>query len=145
MPILRLVLIKIHGSNLLLQFGLSLLFFLLLLLFGLLSLLLLLTSPELVEHILVMQDCMGEFILKIIFVQQLLDPVSDDRRLQELVDIGPFGGISLKHRLEQHCDVLGKVGRHCGVLALDDLLGQLMQALRVEGWLQSAHLVEQHA
>lgn len=82
LTVLWLVLVQIHGGQLLVELGLCLFLFLLslgLLLFLLLiSFLLGLNGPEFVKNILVVQNGVRELVLEIILVQKLADSISDN-------------------------------------------------------------------
>lgn len=137
--------VDLEALHVLLQLLLLLPLFLLCFLLFFLFLLVDLQGFELVKHILVMQNCMGELLLEIVLVQQAGNTFLDEGNFQNLVDAGSLVGLRSQHQPEEVHDVVAEVLRGSYVLPLDDFLGQLMQTLRVEGWHQGAHLVQQHS
>lgn len=109
-----------------------------------LCLLLGLDGSELVENILIVKNCVWEFILEVVFVQKLLNSISDAWVLQNVINVWPFIWVSIKHGGEEVLHVLAEVGGHLRVLTLNDLLSKLMKTLSVEGWLEGTHLVEKN-
>lgn len=100
---------------------------------------------ELLEHILVVQDCVGELVTEVLFVEEFLDALGNHGVPKNSINIGPLLRVNIQHTLQQVGNILAKVARHVIVLPLDDFVSQLVQRLSIEGWLQSAHLVEQDA
>ena len=100
---------------------------------------------EFLENILVMQNSVRELVTEVILSQQFLDALSNHRVPENGVDVGPLLRVHIEHSLQQIGHILTEVARHIVVLALDDFVGQLVQGLRVEGWLEGAHLIEQHS
>ena len=120
LTIFGLVFVKFHGSHLLLQLcllpsiGLRFLLCHLLVcsLFGeFLSsgFLLRLDDPELIEHVLVVEDRVRELILEVLLVEQFLNPFVDDWVFENLVDVWSLVGILVQHRLKEIVDCPAKV------------------------------------
>ena len=98
LAILGLIVIQLQLSQLLLGpcrlFGRHLLLPLIFLLLGSLDRL------ELVEHILVVEDRVGELVTEVVFVEQLLDALGDHREAQDRVDVRSLLGVHTKHTLK---------------------------------------------
>ena len=90
-----------------------------------------------------MQNGVRELVTEIILCQQFLDALSNDRVPKNCVDVGPLIWVHIEHSLKQIGDILTEMPWHIVVLTLDNFMGQLVQGLRVEGRLQSAHLIQQ--
>ena len=91
MAILRFVIsVDFKASHVLLKFCLLLCFFFSLLLLLILGFLLSLDSSELIEHILVVQDRVREFIFEVLLVQQSCDSLLDEVDFKDLVDAWPL-------------------------------------------------------
>jgi len=116
---------------------------LLLLLVLLVDLLLGLDAFELFKDILVVQEGVGELISEVSSVEELADAGLNEGVAQDLVDGRSSSGVSLEHVLNQLVELRSEVARQFRVFTLDDLLGQLMEGLGVEGRLESGHLVEE--
>ena len=97
LAILGFVLIQFHRGHLLLKFVLLLCFLLgcfsLQLLLGLLFLFLLLDSSVFVKYILIMQNRVAKLVLEILLIQKLLDPLINNRILQDLINVRSFVGV----------------------------------------------------
>jgi len=101
-------------------------------------------TAELFKYVLVVQNSVGEFILERCTIKEILNSGRDLRHSQDLVDRGTHCRIFL----QKFSDQVRRLARKgCGkwrVLALDNLLSQLMETLSVEWWLQSCNFVQQH-
>ena len=99
------------------------------LLFGLLDFL------ELLEDILVVQERVRELVHEDIASQEALDTALNDGHLQQLMDSGSLGWVTLKHHGDDVRNGWAEVGRERRIVALDNLLGQLMERASIERWL----------
>lgn len=91
---LRLVFIEFHLLHLdlkLCSFNVGSLFVFLFLV----GLLFCLDSFELIKYVLIMQDSMRELIFEVILIQKLLNPVPNNRVLQNLINIGSLIRVSI--------------------------------------------------
>ena len=122
-------LVDIHVCHLVSGLLSSSFFCLFSLLFGLLDFL------ELLKDILVMQKRVRELIHEHVASQETLNTALNNGHLQQLVDSGSLGWVTLKH----HCDDVrngwAEVGRERRIVTLDNLLGQLMERASIERWL----------
>lgn len=116
---------------------------LLLLLVLLVDLLLGLDAFELLKDVLVVQEGVGELISEVSSVEELADAGLNEGVAQDLVNGRSGSRVSLEHVLNQLVKLGREVTRQFRVFTLDDLLGQLMEGLSVEGRLESGHLVKE--
>jgi len=146
LSILRLVVsVNLQCSHLLLKILLLLQLFVLLFLLFLLSFFLSLYCSELVEDILVVQNGVWKLVLEILLIQKHANSLLDNVKLQQLVNAWPLIGVFVQHYSQKIRNVLSKMRWHIIVLALNDLLSQLMQTLSVKWGLKCAHFVKKHA
>ena len=110
-------LVDIHVSHLVSGLLSSCFFCLFSLLFGLLDLL------ELLKDILVMQKGVRELIHKDVAGQETLNTALNDGHLQQLMDSGSLGWVTLKHHGDDVRNGWAEVRRERCIVALDDLLG----------------------
>ena len=111
----------------------------------LLFLLLRLNSLELIEDVLIMQNSVRKLVPEVVLSKQFLYPLCNNWVAQDRVDIWTLLWVYIKHALQQIRYVFAKMAGHVVVLSHDDLPGELMETLGVEGRLERAHLVEQDA
>jgi len=116
---------------------------LLILLVLLVDLLLGLDAFELLKDVLVVQEGVGELISEVSSVEELADAGLNEGVAQDLVNGRSGSRVSLEHVLNQLVKLGREVTRQFRVFTLDDLLGQLMEGLSVEGRLESGHLVKE--
>ena len=86
---------------------------------------------------------MREFIFKIVFIQQLSNPIGNNRVFQKLINIWSLLWIPVEHGGQQRGNIPGKVLRHWSEITLNNFLRQLMETLSVKWWGQSTHLVKE--
>ena len=79
-----------------------------------------------------MKNSMREFILKVILVQEFLDPVTNDWILQDLIDVGSLVGLGIQQGLKDVLDVLAEMRWDLRIFTNDNFSSKLMQRLGVE-------------
>ena len=89
-----------------------------------------------------MQDRVGEFILEIIFIQQIVNTVLDDWVLKNLVNVWSLIWVDIQHCCENIPNTLAEMLWDIGILASYDFPSQLMQTLSIKWRVQSAHLIK---
>ena len=70
---------------------------------------------------------MRELIFEIIFVEQFLNPITDNGVLEDLVDVGPLVGVGVQQGLEDVLDVLAEVRRDLRILSHNNFSCKLMK------------------
>lgn len=88
---------------------------------------------------------MRKLVPEIVLRKQFLHPLGNNWITEDRVDIWTLFWVNIKHALQQIRYVFAKMARHVVVLSHDDLSRELMETLRVERWLERAHLVEEDA
>ena len=81
---------------------------------------------ELLEHVLVVQEGVGEFVHESSACQESIDTTLNHWHLEKLVNSGSLGGISFEHHRDDVIDGWGEVGRKGRVVTLNDFLSQLV-------------------
>ena len=74
-----------------------------------------------------MQNSVRELIFEIIFVEQFLNPVTNDGVLQDLVDVGPLVRVGVQQGLEDVLDVLAEVRGNLRILSHNNFSCKLMK------------------
>lgn len=93
----------------------------------LISFLGLLNLLEFVEDVLVVKERVREFVHERVLGQETLDSALDHWDFQQLVDRGTLSRVPLEHHGDDVGDSRGKVGGQRRVVALNDLLGELVE------------------
>ena len=99
---------------------------------------------EFIENVLVVQESVRKLVHKCSSCQESIDSPFNDRHLQKLVDGGSLSGISLEHHRDNVGDSRTEMGWKGCILALDNLLSQLMKGASVERRGQGSHLVQEN-
>ena len=100
-----------------------------------------LDNPELIEHVLVVKNCVRKLILEVLLVEQFLDPLVDHWVFKNLVDVRPLVGILVEHGLKEVVDRSAEVAWNIWIFARKDFLSELMERLGIKWWLKSTHLI----
>lgn len=100
-----------------------------------------LDNPELIEHVLVVKNCVRKLILEVLLVEQFLDPLVDHWVFKNLVDVRPLVGILVEHGLKEVVDRSAEVAWYVWIFARKDFLSELMERLGIKWWLKSTHLI----
>ena len=102
---------------------------------------LLLNALKLIEDVLIVEERVREFLPEDISLDKPFNSSLNHRHFEQLVNGGPLGRVPFQH----HGEDVGDGGREMRwqrcVVALNNLLGELVQRACVEGWRQSGHLV----
>jgi hypothetical protein len=102
---------------------------------------LVLELTELVENVLVVQDGVRKLVSEGISLQEARYALFYNRHFEELVDCRTGLWVPIKHAGNELVQLRRVRAWQLVILTSNDLLCQLMQGLRIEGWLQRRHLV----